>query len=323
MKHLEGLKVRIRREHHVLLILSNSRHAIGRHLLLKEVVLVLQRDPLHEGERVGCRVCLGVTQLQEETIRHELNVLRHELRVHPNEVARERLGNELLLDLHCVADNLVRLLLGQLPHNLTVQKAGKVSMQPLVARDELITQGETRHEAALLEPEDSTECSAEEDALNSSKGEEAGGHGRLLVGNPLQSPLGLLLHTRNGRNGTEQVELLLLIMDIGVNKQRIGLTVNSLHHQLTAIEILDLRMRNLVHKTKGQVLHYDTVRTCEESEDILNKVSLVVGQLLPMSHILGSVNFLDCPHHRNVLLALFEDIWVVHREEGEAVLGGG
>ena len=217
----------------------------------------------------------------------------------------------------------MHLLLRQLTHDLTVQEAGKVSMQTLVTGNELITQGQTRHQATLLEPEDSTEGPAKEDPLDSSKGEEAGGDSRLLVGYPLQSPLGLLLHTRNSRNGTEEIELLLLVVDVGINQQRVRLTVNCLHHQLTAVEILDLRMRDLVHEAKSQILHYDAVRAGEETEDILNEVSLVVTQFLPVSHVLGGVNLLDCPHHRNVLLALLEDIWVVHREEGEAILGGG
>lgn len=46
-----------------------------------------------------------------------------------------------------------------------VQQARKVAVQALVARDELVGEGEPVHQAALLEPEDGAEGAREEDAL--------------------------------------------------------------------------------------------------------------------------------------------------------------
>lgn len=116
----------LRRKYHLGLVLAHGRLRIGRHALLKEVVLALQGNALHEGERIGRRIRLGVAQLEEQTIRHEFNVLAHELRIHANELARQGLGDELLLNLHGLADNLVSLLLAQLVRQLGVQEAGKV-----------------------------------------------------------------------------------------------------------------------------------------------------------------------------------------------------
>ena len=46
-------------------------------------------------------------------------------------------------------------------------------MQPLVAADELVGEGETGHEAALLHPEDGGERPGEEDALHARVGDHA------------------------------------------------------------------------------------------------------------------------------------------------------
>ena len=46
-------------------------------------------------------------------------------------------------------------------------------MQPLVAADELVGEGEAGHEAALLQPEDGGERPGEEDALHAGVGDHA------------------------------------------------------------------------------------------------------------------------------------------------------
>ena len=53
-----------------------------------------------------------------------------------------------------------------------VQQAGEVAVEALVARDELVGEGEAVHEAALLEPEDGAEGAAEEDALHAPPGHQ-------------------------------------------------------------------------------------------------------------------------------------------------------
>lgn len=54
-----------------------------------------------------------------------------------------------------------------------VHVAGKVGVEALVARDELVAEGEAGHEAALLQPENGAEAPAEEDALHARKRHEA------------------------------------------------------------------------------------------------------------------------------------------------------
>ena len=52
---------------------------------------------------------------------------------------------------------------------ILVHVAGEVCVQSFVTRDELIGESEPRHEATLLQPEDGTEASTEEDPLYTSK----------------------------------------------------------------------------------------------------------------------------------------------------------
>ena len=53
-------------------------------------------------------------------------------------------------------------------------------MQALVARDELVREGEPRHEAALLEPEERAEGAREEDALDRGEGHQPLAEARLV-----------------------------------------------------------------------------------------------------------------------------------------------
>ncbi len=54
-----------------------------------------------------------------------------------------------------------------------MKKAGEVTVQALITGDQLIGEGQARHETALLEPEDSAKGAREEDALDASEGDQA------------------------------------------------------------------------------------------------------------------------------------------------------
>ncbi|KAJ8607525.1 hypothetical protein MRB53_040235 [Persea americana] len=70
------------------------------------------------------------------------------------------------------------------------EQAGEVGVHALVARDELVGEGQARHQAALLQPEDGRERAREEDALHGREGHEAVRKGRRLVRDPAESPVG-------------------------------------------------------------------------------------------------------------------------------------
>lgn len=72
------------------------------------------------------------------------------------------------------------------------EEAGEVGVHAFVAGDELVGEGEARHEAALLEPEDGREGAGEEDAFYGGEGDQALREGGFVVRDPFQSPVGFL-----------------------------------------------------------------------------------------------------------------------------------
>jgi hypothetical protein len=160
--------------------------------LLKEVGLASQRNVLHEVEGVGRVVVLGVAESQEQTVGDELNVLTHERGVHAEQSARQRVAKEFLLDLNGLGDDGEDRLLAGAVVEEREEEAGEVGVHALVAGDELVREGKTGHETALLEPEDGREGTAEEDTLDGGECDETVGEGGVLVGDPSQSPIGLL-----------------------------------------------------------------------------------------------------------------------------------
>jgi len=171
---------------------------------------------------------LLVTKCDEQTVRDELDVLAHELAVHANERARERLREELLLDCDGLGDDHEDSVRVRAPAEVREEQAGEVRVHALVARDELVGESETRHEAALLEPKDAGERAGEEDALDGCERDETLAEGRLLVVDPAQRPVGLALDARDSLDGVEEIITLGGIFDVGVDEQRVGLGVNVL-----------------------------------------------------------------------------------------------
>jgi hypothetical protein len=110
--------------------------------------------------------------------------------------AGQRVRQELLLDLDGLADDPVDLGLRAAVLEVLVEQAGKVGVHALVARDELVREGQAAHEAALLEPEDGREGPREEDALHTRKRDEARAEWH-LGRDVLERPVGLLPDARD------------------------------------------------------------------------------------------------------------------------------
>ena len=96
--------------------------------------------------------------------------------------------------------------------------------------------------------------------------------------------------------------------------------MDALNHRLACIEELCLRPLYLSHKTIRQILHHNPVGAGKEANNILNKVTLILTQLLPLSYVLAQINLLRHPEHRHVLLVTIPDILVLNGKDGESVL---
>ena len=121
----------------VLLVLPNP--------LLKEIGLPLQRNQLHPIKRVLGIIDLRAPQCHQQPIRHELDVLAHQITVHPHEGTGKRVARELLLNRHRISDDPLDSVLAQLGPEETVEQTGEVAVEAFFTGDQLIGEGEARH----------------------------------------------------------------------------------------------------------------------------------------------------------------------------------
>jgi hypothetical protein len=289
--------------------------------LLEEVGLALQRDELHPVEGVGGVVHLPAPERHEQAVGDELDVLAHEGAVHADERDGERVADELALDVDGVGDDLADAGLVELAAEEVVEEAGEVAVQALVAGDELVGEGEARHEAALLEPEDGAEGAREEDALNAGEGDEALGEALAAV-DPAHGPVGLAADGGHGVDGAEEAVLLGAVADVGLEQQRVHLRVDVLDGDLEAVEGPRLGDLHVGHEARSEVLEHDAVGGGEEGEHVGDEVALVGGQrLVPVPRVGGEVHLLGRPEGRHRLLVELPDLRETDREHGEAVRG--
>ena len=116
---------------------------------------------------------------------------------------------------------------------------------------------------SLLQPEDGAERPREKNSLNSSEGNDALGEGRLRS-HPRESPVRLVHHGGVGFHGVKELLLLLGLLDVGVDQQRVHLRVDVFHHELEAVEAARLGDLHLVNEVGGEVLVDDSVRRGKE-----------------------------------------------------------
>ena len=74
---------------------------------------------------------LVTLELDEQAVSHELDVLLHEAAVHPDQTDGQRGRQELLLDLHRVADYLLNPVRRGLVHQVAEHQTCKVTMKTL------------------------------------------------------------------------------------------------------------------------------------------------------------------------------------------------
>lgn len=91
-----GLEIRLERKRLVGGVHPDPRFAVLSHALLEEVCLPLKRDHLHPVERVGRVVLFFATELHQQPVGTELNVLPHEGAVHADQLNGQRGRDELL-----------------------------------------------------------------------------------------------------------------------------------------------------------------------------------------------------------------------------------
>lgn len=104
---------------------------------------------------------------------------------------------------------------------MTVKQAGEVGVHAFVTANKLVGEGETWHEAALLNPENSAERSGEENSFDSGESDETLSKAVRAV-NPLESPVSLLSDGGDVSDGLEEEVFLFIVSAEGVDQDGVG-----------------------------------------------------------------------------------------------------
>ena len=68
------------------------------------------------------------------------------------------------------------------------------------------------------------------------------------------------------------------------------------HHDLEPVEKLGFCILNFTDEVLGEVFVYDTIAGCKESQDVLDKVALIIVELVgPVMEVLLEVYFFSSP----------------------------
>lgn len=133
--------------------LVDARFRVGRHTRLEEVGFTLQRNVLHEVERVGIVVHLVVSERDEQSIGDESNVLAHELFVHAYERDGQSIGQEFTFEVDGFLDDALHGFRMRSSLEVSEEQACKVGVETFISRDQFVGERQSRHEPSLLEPE--------------------------------------------------------------------------------------------------------------------------------------------------------------------------
>lgn len=151
-----------------------------------------------------------------------MNILLHQGRIHTNQFNGKRFSHELLLDLNCVGHDLKNGLVREFVLKMLIDEASEVSVHTLVSADKFVGEGESWHKSSLLQPENGTETSREENSLNTGKGNYSFGKG--IVGtDPTKSPLSLLCDRVDVLDGLQEIGLLSLILNVSIDQKGVSL----------------------------------------------------------------------------------------------------
>lgn len=103
------------------------------------------------------RVSIGQRESGREGRKQEGDALAHQNTVHSDQVAGQRLSQELLLNEHSFTDDLLDSRRVRSTLEVREEQAGEVAVESLVSRYEFVGEGESGHKSTLLEPEDGSE----------------------------------------------------------------------------------------------------------------------------------------------------------------------
>ena len=199
---------------------------------------------------------------------------------------------------------------------MRVKVTGEVGVQTFVSWNQLIWESKSRHERSFLEPEDSAERPGEKDSLNGSEGNQSFMEWFLFV-HPFHSPLSFLFNDVNILNSVKKIGFLVLVLDISIDQERVGLGMNVLHGYLEPIKTSGLRNLNFWTELFGKIFHNDSVTGGKKCQNIFYEMLFIGIEFLPVFKVLVKVYFIGSPKWSKMLFVHFVDGMVLDGEENE------
>ncbi|MNY22176.1 hypothetical protein D3C86_1557690 [compost metagenome] len=117
----------------------------------------------------------------------------------------------------------------------------------------------------------------------------------------------------------KQPVLFIRIFNIGIDQQGVRFRMDIFHHDLEAIKAARFRQLYFAHEVYSKVLIYDTITGRKESQDMRNKMSFPIVQVIPVLLIVRKVNFFSSPETGLCLLIHLPDFRVFNRQKNKPV----
>ncbi len=90
--------------------------------------------------------------------------------------------------------------------------------------------------------------------------------------------------------------------------------MNVLHHHLETVKTAGLGYLDFSSKSLSKIFEDDAIRGSEESKNVLNKVLLVICQLLPVLNVLSEIDFFSGPESSFLIFVHAPDVAVLNGE---------
>ncbi len=85
------------------------------------------------------------------------------------------------------------------------------------------------------------------------------------------------------------------VLDVRVDEERVGFTVDVLNGYLEAVEASGFRRCDLCRKIAAEILVDDAIRCSEEGKHVGDEVAFIVSEAVPICSIGLEVNLLGGP----------------------------
>jgi hypothetical protein len=101
----------------------------------KKISFSLKTNHVHPFEGILNAIVLRDTKREKESVCNELDVLRHQVRIHTNKLNWQGFRNKFLFDFDCAVDNLDDSLVGYFVLKVLVKQTCEVGVHTFISRD--------------------------------------------------------------------------------------------------------------------------------------------------------------------------------------------